>query len=218
MSALDDKIETIQTLLNSLTWRKLALLTTFLAVVGFSYSLFDNRYAVYEFFSKARSIPPATTIKVSESTKYDIGEFVNSSEIVVAVQVILIDFERNSRTSIYTKIGDPVLEDIYKKSVLESPPDMPLFNNDLANNESLVNLVNGNFICTPYKEIHTSKLVPDSALIINTVCSGPVPPFYGRFSGIINIYLAREPKSIEIEQIKTVARRLGLSIYNNDFR
>lgn len=218
MSALDDKIETIQTLLNSLTWRKLVLLTAFLAVVGFSYALFDNRYSVYEFFNSARSIPPAKSIHISQETRTEIDDAVKGSEVVVAIQVFLVDFERNTRTSIYIKVDNRELQEIYDKFISKSPADFPLFNNDLINNERLVNLVNGTFMCRPYKDTMAAKLVPDSVPIIKTVCSGPVPPYYGRFSGIINIYLTKEPRPTEVEQAKILANRLGLIIYNNDFR
>lgn len=218
MSELDDKISTIQTLLNSLSWRKLALLTAFLGVVGFSYALFDNRYAVYEFFSSAKSIPPSKPIKIFTETKKEIDEAVASSAVVVAIQVFIVDFERNTRASLYIKIDDPNLQDVYNKFALKSPPEFPLFNNDLLNNERLVNLVNGNFVCRPYKETLAAKLVPESISMITTVCSGPIPPFYGRFSGIINIYLSREIRPVEVDQVNTLSKRLGLLIYNNDFR
>lgn len=218
MSALDDKIETIQTLLGSLTWRKIALLTTFLAIVGFSYALFDNRYAVYEFFSSTRIIPPATVIKLSKSSTTAINVAVSQSEIVVAIQITLVDFQRNTRIITYTNVDNAELAAQYKRFMEKAPTELPLFNSDIINNERLVNLVNGDFICTPYKDTLSAKLVPESIVHVKTLCAGPVPPLYGRFTGIISIYLSREPSSIEVEQIRTLSRALGTLVYNNDLR
>jgi hypothetical protein len=218
MSALDDKIESIQTLLSSLTWGRIAMLATFLVVVGFSYAMFDNRFAVYEYIGNVKTIPPAKSIKISKETRDAIDGVVAGSELINAIQITLVDFQRNTRTIVFTKIDDPRLAELYKKFEDRSPTELPLFNTDIINNQRLVNLVNGDFICNPYKDTIGAKLIPETTQYIHTVCAGPVPPFYGRFSGIISIYLTKQPSPVESEQIKVLSRNLGLSIYNNDFR
>lgn len=218
MSALDDKIETIQTLLGSLTWRKITLLTVFLSILGFSYAMFDNRFAVYEFFSAARTVPPATVIKLSKTSVDSINASVAQSDIVVAIQITLVDFQRNTRIITYTSVDNEELKALYGNFIKKAPTELPLFNSDMINNERLVNLVNGNFICNTYKETLSAKLVPESVAYVKTLCAGPVPPYYGRFSGIISIYLSREPTSVEVEQLRNLSRSLGLLVYNNDLR
>ena len=218
MSALDDKIETIQTLLGSLTWRRIALLTVFLSILGFSYAMFDNRFAVYDFFGSARTIPPATVVKLSKSSIDSINTSVAQSDIVVAIQITLVDFQRNTRIITYTSVDNEELKALYGNFIKKAPTELPLFNSDMINNERLVNLVNGNFICNNYKETLSAKLVPESTAYVKTLCAGPVPPLYGRFSGIISIYLSREPTKIEIEQLRNLSRALGLLVYDNDLR
>jgi len=218
MSALDDKIDTARTLINTLTWGKLLLITTFLVVVGFAYAMFDNRFAVYEFFGSARIIPPAAVINLSKDSVDIITETVDRSELIVSIQITLVDFQRNTRVINYTYIDNPLLREMYKKFMEKAPRELPLFNTDIINNQRLVNLVNGDFICTPYKETLSAKLVPDTVPYVATLCAGPVPPLYGRFTGIISIYLKKEPTPIEIEQIRNIARTIGLLVYNNDLR
>lgn len=218
MSALDDKIETIQTLLGSLTWRKILLLTVFLVILGFSYAMFDNRFAVYAFLSSARTIPPVTVVELSKSSVDSITSSVVQSDIVVAIQITLVDFQRNTRVIMYTSVDNEELRVVYDNFMKKSPTELPLFNSDMINNERLVNLVNGEFICNPYKETISAKLVPASTPFVKTLCAGPVPPLYGRFTGIISIYLSREPTTVELEQLRTLSRTLGLLIYNNDLR
>jgi hypothetical protein len=218
MSALDDKIDTIQTLLGSLTWRKIALLTTFLAIVGFSYALFDNRYSVYEFFGSNRVIPSATILKLSKSSIDSINLANTQSANIIAIQITLVDFQRNTRTITYTSVDNQELKALYGKFMEKAPTELPLFNSDIINNQRLVNLVNGEFICTPYKDTLSAKLVPESVSFVNTLCAGPVPPLYGRFTGIISIYLIKEPSATEIELVRILSRNLGLLVYNNDLR
>ncbi len=206
MSALDDKIETVQTLLGSLTWRKIALMTTFLGVIGFSYAMFDNRFAVYEFFGSARNIPAPKVVKLSKESMSAINASVAGSEIIVAIQITLVDFQRNTRVITYTSIDNPQVKELYGKFMEKAPTELPLFNTDMINNERLVNLVNGDFVCTPYKDTLSAKLVPESIPYIKTLCAGPVPPLYGRFTGIISIYLSREPATIETEQVRSLSK------------
>jgi len=218
MSALDDKIETAQTLINSLTWRKIVLLTAFLLILGFSYAVFDNRYAVYEFFRYSKAALPASVIKLSKSSITEINKVVFQSDLVVAVQITLVDFQRNTRVVVYTEVDNPALKELYVSFMAKAPAELPLFNNDIINNQRLVNLVNGEFICTPYADTMSAKLLPQSIPYVKTLCAGPVPPLYGRFAGIIGIYLRREPTPVEAEQIKTLSKNLGLMVYNNDLR
>ena len=218
MSAIDDRIETIQTLLVSLTWRKIALLTMFLAIVGFSYAMFDNRFAVYEFIGSARNIPIPRVVKLSKESISAINASVANSEIILAIQITLVDFQRNTRVITYTGIDNPAVKEIYNRFMEKAPVELPLFNTDMMNNERLVNLVNGDFVCTPYKDTLSAKLVPETVPYIKTLCAGPVPPLYGRFTGIISIYLSRELSPLEAEQVRTLSKNLGLLIYNNDLR
>lgn len=218
MSALDDKIETIQALLSSLTWRKIALMTTFLAILGFSYATFDNRFAVYEFFSSGRPPPPPTVVKLSSESIESIDKAVDNSHIIVAIQIILVDFQRNSRVITYSSIDNQDLKILFEDFLNRAPTELPLFNNDMINNQRLVNLVNGDFECTPYKDTLSSKLLPASANFVSSLCTGPIPPLYGRFAGIVVVYLSREPTGLEIEQTRALTRNLGLQIFNTDLR
>jgi hypothetical protein len=194
------------------------LLTAFLVILGFSYAMFDNRYAVYEFFRYSRIAPPASVVKLSKSSVTEIKKAVAQSDLVVAIQITLVDFQRNTRVVVYTEIDDPALRDLYTAFMEKAPAELPLFNTDMINNQRLVNLVNGEFVCTPYIDTLGAKLLPQTVPYLSTLCAGPVPPLYGRFAGIIGIYLARSPTPVEIEQIKTLSKNLGLMVYNNDLR
>ncbi len=58
--------------------------------------------------------------------------------------------------------------------------------------------------------------MPRSHEVVATVCSISIPPFYGRFSGYLNIYLTKKPSPDELTLIRQVARDLSLRIYEND--
>lgn len=221
MSAFEDSLEKVQSLINSLTWKKIAMFSVLTIIIGFSVAIFENRNAVYNFVSPlwVRDDIPSSKRTLSKNTMDHIDAIVRKSDLVVAIQVTLVDFQRNTRTVTYTSIDDPGLRGVYAEfEKSRVPVEVPLFTADIINNKRVVDLVNGEFICNPYKETIAATLVPESTKYIVTLCANSVPPYYGRFSGILGVYLKREPTKIEIEQIRNVSTTLGLVIFNNDLR
>jgi hypothetical protein len=219
MSEFLDKLKQIQSFINALSLKKIFLLTLFLFVVGFAYATFENRDSVYNFFIKSAQIHKTISNKtVSKKTAAEIDLAVIKSDIIVAIQVTLVDFQRNTRIISYTSIDKPELRLIFGKFIKSAPSELPLFNTDVVNNRRLVDLVNGEFICDPYRETIAAKLVPESTTHITTLCANSIPPFYGRFSGIIGIYLHRQPTPGEVDQIRALAKSLSSTIFNNDLK
>jgi len=221
MAVFDESLEKVQTLINSLTWKKIAMFSVLTTIIGFSIAIFENRNAVYNFVSPIwiEKDVPSTSKTISKGSIDQIDAVVNKSDLIVAIQVTLVDFQRNTRTVAHTSIDDPGLKTVYSQFIKSRVPiEMPLFTADMINNKRVVDLVNGEFICNPYKETIAAVLVPESSQYISTLCANSVPPYYGRFSGIISVYLKREPTNVEIEQIRNVAKTLGLVVFNNDLR
>jgi hypothetical protein len=218
MSDFEDKLKQTQSFLSSLSLKKIALLTTFLFVVGFAYASYDNRDSVYNFFGQLRSYKSPVVRKLSKTTTDQIDAVVSQSELIVGIQITLVDFQRNTRIITYSRIDDPGLNDSYSKFLVHAPMELPLFNDDLINNRRLVELVNGEFICNPYKETIAAALAPESTNYVQTLCANSIPPFYGRFSGIIGVYLKKEPTNLEKDEIRNIAKTLGTVVYQNDLR
>lgn len=219
MSDFLDKLKQIQSFINGLSLKKIFLFTLFLFIVGFSYATFENRDSVYNFFIKSAQIHKTlATRTLSKKTTTEIDLAVIQSDIVVAIQVTLVDFQRNTRVITYTSIDKPELRVIFNRFIKTAPAELPLFNTDPINNRRLVNLVNGEFICDPYRDTIAAKFLPESMEHIDTLCANSIPPFYGRFSGIIGIYLKRQPTPNEVDQIRTLSKTLSSTVFNNDLK
>jgi hypothetical protein len=216
---ITDKISIVQKFLNILSWKKIGQVTIFLFVVSVFWAAFENREPLYNLVSQSRIKTFAPSVhKLSKSTTDRIDKEVAGSEIVIGIQVTLVDFQRNTRIITYSSIDDSKLNDTYNTFANHAAVELPLFNNDVVNNRRLVDLVNGEFICNPYEETIAAKLVPESTKYVNTLCANGIPPFYGKFSGIVGIYLKREPNEVEKDQIRVLSKNLGLMIFYNDVK
>lgn len=219
MSGIIDKLSAIQAFISGLTWKKNLQLTVFLLISGLAYATFENREAIYNFASQTKiSTKPPISKKLSKEITDKIDLAVNKSELIIAIQVTIVDFQRNIRYPIYTYTDNADLREIYFRFLDNSITELPLFNTDVNNNRRLVELINGEYICNPFEETIGAKLLPEVGRFISNVCANGIPPYYGKFSGIVSIYVRRPPTTEEIDQIRTLSRVLSVEIYDREFR
>jgi hypothetical protein len=110
------------------------------------------------------------------------------------------------------------LRDIYNNNRASVSAELPLFNDDTINNARMVDLINGEFVCHPYANSIDAIVNPATIPFAHTVCSNGIPPFYGMFSGTVNIITVKAPSPAETSQIREVIRNLALKIYERDFK
>ncbi len=198
---------------------KLAQFMVFLLIIAAAYAAYENRQSVYDFAagSRVRTLSPTNQI-LSVKTISEIDSLVSKSDLIIGMQVTIVDFQKNARYVIYTSIDNSDLRLIYLNQLNSNDINSPLFNADLMNNHLLVALINGDFVCSPFTDTLESKLKPGTSKYIHTVCSNGIPPYYGRFSGIISIYTKRVPLPEEADQIRMLAKNLSSIIYDRDFK
>lgn len=217
MAGIIDKITIIQKFLTALTWQKLAQLTVFLLVLTMAWATYDNRTTIYNFAKEPRLSRTYPTItKLSSLTSTEINKAVDKSDVIIAVQVVLVDFPRNVRVVAYSYTDNARLDNVYKVAESHSVAEIPLFNANEKNNKRMVDLINGEFVCLPFADTIGSSAFPDARNYISTTCSNGIPPYYGRFSGYINIYLSRLPTTDEVDLIRALSKRLSALIYEED--
>lgn len=217
MAGVLDKLPIIQRFLDSLTWKNLAQLSVFLFVVFFAYAVYENRQSIYNFVNQEKLEKTTTIVRLSPTSEKEIRTVVDKSEIIIAMQVTVVDFQRNSRTPIFTYSDNLELLSLYARYVdTNIDPSIPLFNNDQVNNKRTVDLINGEFVCSSYEETIGSKYLSDAGKFIISTCATGIPPFYGRFTGIITIYLNKVPTSEEHDQIRALSKKFSATIYDRD--
>jgi hypothetical protein len=218
MAGLTEKLASIQKFLDILTWTKIAQLVVFLLIVALAWATYESRNSIYNYITRSKISNNSHPVKLSRSSTEEIIKSVGKSQLIVGIQVFVVDFQRNAREVIFTTSDVPELKLIYENFEKSNIFEFPLFNADIANNKRLVSLINGEFACNPFKETIGYKILPEASKHIEYVCAVGIPPFYGKFSGIVSIYLNRQPTVEEVDQIRNLSKNISSLIYEKDFR
>lgn len=214
-----DKILLFKQFLNILNWTRLIQYLVLLAVIAFAWAVYENKDSIYNFVTNAKLPGVAPVVeKVSSKTAHELKAVVDKSDLITAIQIVSVDFQQNKRFPIYTYTDNKELESMYKEFIKSSVGDLPLFTDNVTNNKNIVDLIYGEYACYPYKQTFGYKFLPSAEKHISTVCSHGIPPFYGRFSGIVVIYLTREPTPEEYFQVRSIAKELSTKVYEKDFK
>lgn len=212
-------VNDIIVLIRSLTWRKLLQVFVLLLVLLFFGTLYMFKQDIYEWsnLTAIHGVGQLVKIEPSSETKLKINETADKFPAVVAgIQIVNVNFRNNTRTSAYFAINEPNLKQASQDYQQSSLAASPIFNDDETNNQRIVSLINGDFICTPFKHSLAAQIYPKAINSVNTICSVGIPPHYGKFSGYLNIYLISKPDKLEIGMIRRIAIDLSGTIYSND--
>jgi hypothetical protein len=219
MASIVENISLVQRFLKALSWNKILQLFVFLLLIGVSVALYETREYLHEFTKYPRiGQYTAPVYSLSTETKAEIELIVSRSDLIVGVVIATVDFNRNTRHILYRNTDNSGLRDLYNNSNTNVVGELPLFNNDTVNNARMVDLINGEFVCHPYANSIDAIVNPATIPFAHTVCSNGIPPFYGMFSGVVNVITARAPTPPEISQIRELTRSLALKIYERDFK
>lgn len=219
MAGLNDKLSNIQKFLNVLSWKKILQLAAFLFVISLALATYELRESIYNYANQTRLSkvgPPVE--KLSKKSIAEVDVVAKKASIIVGIQILVVDFQKNTRTPIYTTTSSPVLAAIYEEYAKNSISDAPLFTGDVINNRHVVELINGEFVCYPFSETMVSKVAPAAGKHIHSACAVGIPPYYGRFTGAVVIYTSRQPTPEDVDQIRTLSKTLSTAIYERDFR
>jgi hypothetical protein len=218
-NGLFGNLTTVQHFLKVLTWKKIAQVTVFLFVISLAWATYETRQSIYNFVnqSKIESHTPES-IKLSKKTIKEINSAVDKSDLIVGIQITIVDFQKNIRSTIYTYTDDNNILGIYQRYEDSGLSDLPIFSNDVIDNRRMVDLINGEFICTPFTSTIDNKLIPEASKYISTICANGIPPYYGKFMGMVSVFTKRPPTSEEVDQIRTLTKDLSMMVYDNDFK
>jgi hypothetical protein len=221
MAGVSDNLSVISKFMSSLSWRKIAQLSVLVFILLLALVIYELRESIHDLAIQPRITKHAPAIqKLSKMSMDEIDTIVEKSELISGIRIVVVDFQKNTRHVIYRAIKDRALVAIYAKDGATNGPsqEIPLFDNDVANNKRLVELINGDFVCTPYAESIAAILRPATIPFSTTVCANGIPPFYGIFSGTVSVALKRPPTAFEINQLRELTRNLALVIYERDFK
>lgn len=212
-------VKNITSLLKILTWQKIVQATILVVILGISYGFWENRVTIYNSLRVGArvEVEQPIVIVLSESTTRVLDESLQKTKgMISGIQVINVDFKKNTRSTAFFISSDPILRKELEDFMARKVTDTALFNSSEVNNQKIINLINGEFICNEFKDTVAGKIIPRAQDTISVVCSISIPPYYGRFSGYLNLYLSKKPSPEEISIIRQIARDLSLRIYETD--
>lgn len=220
MFNISSKIEVVKQFLSVLSWEKILQVAVLLVILLLSWAAFENRESIYNFVNQKKlATSNQKNTSLSKKTIEEINSSVTRSNLIIGIQVVIVDFQSNSRTVVHTYADNNELLQAYNRYATSNiTQEIPLFNSDESNNNRVIALINGEFLCYEFGDSIGAKYAPETIDYIHTVCSNGIPPFYGRFTGMIAVYLAKKPTVEEIDQVKTLSKRLSSLIYENDLK
>jgi hypothetical protein len=218
MSTFIEQLGLLQRFLEKLTWTKIIQMTVLFFVMFSAWIVFQARNDIALGIKNYRFDKYATPLhQLSKKTSEELEKTVTQKDIVNSISVEVIDFRTNTKyvSYLFTNVKD--LKDIYAKYDFQTS-EQPLFTNNANQNKIIINLINGEFICTKYSTTANGISMPESKDYISTVCSNSIPPYYGKIVGIVSIYLKRDPTPEEVDQIRILTRNLSIMIYDKELK
>lgn len=205
----------IQDLTDRLTIKRILSVLMAGVLITFITLLYENRDAVfvkaYGLFTEEK-IPSNWT--VGEESKKALVELVFRNEGVNMALVTEIDLQRNRRLPRFWYV-EPKLEPRVTARVATLLPQ-PVFDNDQKNTQQLISVLNNEFSCSNTSDTVFGKLFPFIIKDMPVICRIAIPPFYGRFVGILTVGLAKPLTKSELDSIRLEVSRLSVEIYLRD--
>lgn len=155
-------------------------------------------------------------LAIPTQVKQEIDVAVRRDEHILAIQIVTINFQKNIRSETYASIDNSTLQEMYNRFVNNKIIETPLFDDNKINNTRIIRLINGEFVCLPYKDSMAYKYAPDAENIISYVCAIGIPPAYGEFTGILTIYLNNKPDKDLTDKLFLLSRAISTEIYDSN--
>lgn len=207
-------LEIVQDFTDKLTIRR--VLTSLMAgiIALLLYTAYEFRSNIIDAaLSTARDVDDARDWDVKFSEK-DLDALVRSNELVKFVMVTQVDLRSNRRIPRYWYLDDPNVAVIKQRAAQLLP--QAVFDYDDKNTQQMVAVLNNEFVCSKFEDTVFMRHFEELAPRMPYVCRMAIPPFYGRFVGILTIGLTQAPTKADVDALRLEANRLSIQIYVND--
>lgn len=204
-------IQAFQDFTDALTIRRIltAMLAGLLALV--LYTGFENRASL---FSAVAIGQQNEDWSVEESSSKELVNIVKSSSVIKLILVTQVDLRKNRSTTKFWHLSDPDSSTIKQKA--DSMLPMAAFDYDQKNTQQLVAVLNNEFVCSKTEDTIFNRNFPELTKRMPYICRVAIPPFYGRFVGMLTFGLYTEPSKDQLDALKIEASRISIQIYLRD--
>ncbi len=213
---MDKLLAVIDSLLQHVSGKQVFWVVILLTLLIGLYAVFENRQTFYDSINPSRiEFRDMDHIQLSEDSKRSVRSVTNKSNTIIAIQVVEVNFRRNSRRNAYTYSRDSTFTQKFLDFEERKLADFPLFSDVEQNNKRMIRLINGEFICVPIETTVVSALKISGA---QQLCSRAIPPIYGKFAGYVTAYVTKTLTSTEEDQLRILLAGLSQEIYERDLR
>jgi hypothetical protein len=207
----------IETLIDTLTFRRVFLIALLTLITLFLNTLFENRKDIVAKFTGSKPAVVEDNITnwtLSEPSKAALVNLAKTTDVTF-ISVTDVDLKKNRRVIRYYYLGDPSIK--LEPSMLQALAlPNPVFDYDPKNTAQMVAVLSNEFRCDPYRDTINYRFAPQFAEKLPTVCRLAVPPFVGQFVGFITIATNRVMTKEELNTIRLEVSRIAVEIYLND--
>lgn len=214
MSLTDHYFRIAASAIRALTWSRIFKVGMLSAISILLVSLWIFRATlITSSLARNEDLP---TLRVSHNLKDELGDVVKRSESIIGIQITTVNFQRNILLDTYSYFDNDQMQINYKAYIKNKITDLPLFNEDKANNQHVIRLINGEFICSPFSQSGMYRYSSNYGTSEVYMCEMGIPPFYGQFSGILTLYVSGKPSKDTLEQMLLLSRELSLRVYDEN--
>jgi hypothetical protein len=177
--------------------------------------LYENRGAVFAKIHQVfveEKVP--TNWTVGAVSQRALTDLVIKNPSINMILVTEIDLQKNRRLPRFWYVESKFEPQIRAKVATLLP--QPVFDTDQKNTQQIISVLNNEFSCTRTPDTVFGKIFPFVVSEIQVICRLAVPPFYGRFVGILTIGVNSQLTKSELEAIRLELARLSTEIYIRD--
>jgi len=181
--------------------------------------VYENRDLIFEkiYNTGQRPQPSAMLLSVwdvTPKTKEDLISLVKGSSLISFALITEVDLQKNRSTAKHWFLDDPNEAQIRARASTALP--QAVFDYDAKNTQQMVGVLNNDFVCAKFTDTIYVRSFPDLAKRVPVICRIAIPPFYGKFVGILTFGLRVQPTKDELDSIRLEASRLAVEIYLRD--
>jgi hypothetical protein len=205
----------VQDFTDKLTFRRILMVLFAGFLITFTTVVFENRAALFQsIYAAVTSQNETASWEISRATQDQLITLVQTSSLIKMAVILDVDLQKNRSIVRFRQLNDPDELEIKRKANAILP--QAVFDYDPKNTQQMVGVLNNEFVCAQFQDTSYQRYFPELGKRMPVICSIAIPPFYGRFVGILTLGLNTIPTKQELDGIRIEASRLAVEIYLRD--
>lgn len=163
---------------------------------------------------KTEKVPEPVLQVPNKKLEAELKTFVDTDPILIALQVVDVDFLFNTRSTIWVYSNIPALNIAFENFTREESKigNTPWMMRSAEININQISLIEGKVNCSPVESTQLYQNVPEITQHVRFTCIMGIPPVYGEFSGYLSALLNRAPTAEELPQLIGKLRELSVKL------